>query len=149
MHSRLGAGDYVVEEQDMRDGAVEVLVSARRDPQLGAFVVVGAGGTETEVHQDVRAERAPVPRAAARQMLDDLRIAPLLRGWRGRPAIDIDGLADLVVAVSELIAHRRDIAEVELNPVRATAHGAVAVDALVIPVAGQEHCESMELGDNT
>lgn len=149
MHGRLGDGDYVVEEQDVREGAVEVLVSARRDPQLGAFVVVGAGGTETEVHQDVRVERAPISREAARQMLGDLRMAPLLRGWRGRPAVDIDGLADLVVAVSALIAHRGDIAEIELNPVRATPHGAVAVDALVIPVTGQEHCESTELGDMT
>ncbi|MEE6164264.1 MULTISPECIES: acetate--CoA ligase family protein [unclassified Mycolicibacterium] len=149
MHGRLGDGDYVVEEQDVREGAVEVLVSARRDPQLGAFVVVGAGGTETEVHQDVRVERAPVSREGARQMLDDLRMAPLLRGWRGRPAVDIDGLADLVVAVSELIAQRPDIAEVELNPVRATPHGAVAVDALVIALTGQEHCESTELGDDT
>jgi acyl-CoA synthetase (NDP forming) len=149
MHDRLGDGDYVVEQQDVREGAVEVLVSARRDPQLGAFVVVGAGGTETEVHQDVRVERAPVSRAAARQMLGALRMAPLLRGWRGRPAVDIDGLADLVVAVSELIAHRADIAELELNPVRATPHGAVAVDALVIPVTAHGHCLSTELGDNT
>lgn len=149
MHGRLGDGEYVVEEQDMRQGAVEVLVSARRDPQLGAFVVVGAGGTETEVHQDVRVERAPVSPEAARHMLDDLRMAPLLRGWRGRPAVDIDGLADLVVALSELIAQRGDIAEIELNPVRATPQGAVAVDALVIPVAGQEHCESTKLGDDT
>ena len=133
MHGRLGEGDYVVEEQDVRGGTVEVLVSARRDPQLGAFVVVGAGGTETEVHQDVRVERAPVSREAARQMLAELRIAPLLRGWRGRPAVDIDGLADLVVTVSRLIAHRRDIADIELNPVRVTEHGAIAVDALVLP----------------
>lgn len=147
MHGRLGNGEYVVEEQDVRDGAVEVLVSARRDPQLGAFVVVGAGGTETEVHQDVRVERAPVSGEVARQMLAELRTAPLLRGWRGRPPVDIDGLADLVAAVSALIAQRPDIAEIELNPVRVTPHGALAVDALVIRAVGPTNCESTELGD--
>lgn len=147
MHGRLGNGEYVVEEQDVRDGAVEVLVSARRDPQLGAFVVVGAGGTETEVHQDVRVERAPVSGDVARQMLAELRTAPLLRGWRGRPPVDIDGLADLVAAVSALIAQRPDIAEIELNPVRVTPQGALAVDALVIRAVGPTNCESTELGD--
>jgi acyl-CoA synthetase (NDP forming) len=133
MHSRLGPGDYVVEEQDVRPGAVEVLVGARRDSQLGAFVVVGAGGTEAEVHHDVSIERAPVSRETARKMLDELRMAPLLRGWRGRAPVDINGLVDLVVALSGLIAHRRDIAEIELNPVRVTPHGVLAVDALVVP----------------
>jgi acyl-CoA synthetase (NDP forming) len=131
MHARLGEGDYVLEEQDVRPDAVEVLVSARRDPQLGPVVVVGAGGTNTEIHRDIRLECAPVSRDTAATMLHSLRSAPLLHGWRGRAAVDLDKLAGLVVTVSELIAQRRDIAEIELNPVRATASGPLAVDALV------------------
>ena len=132
MYARLGDGEYVIEEQDTRPGAVEVLVAARRDPQLGAVVVVGAGGTETELHKDVRLECAPVSHSTATAMLNGLRVAPLLHGWRGSAPVDVDQLADLVVAVSVLIAHRRDIAEIELNPVRATGTGPLAVDALVI-----------------
>ena len=132
MHGRLGDGDYVVEEQDTRADAVEILVAARRDPQLGPVVVVGAGGTETELHRDVRMECAPVSHATATAMLDGLRCAPLLQGWRGRPPVDVAVLAKVVVAVSHLIAQRRDLAEVELNPMRVTAGGALAVDALVM-----------------
>jgi acyl-CoA synthetase (NDP forming) len=132
MHARLGDGDYVVEEQDTRSDAVEILIGARRDPQLGAMVVVGAGGTETEIHADVRVECAPVSHDTAMAMLRGLRMAPLLAGWRGRQAVDAEAVADLVVAVSRLIADRRDIVEVELNPVRATGTGPLAVDALVI-----------------
>jgi len=132
MHARLGDGEYVIEEQDTRPGAVEVLIAARRDPQLGAVVVVGTGGTETELHRDVRLECAPVSHATATAMLNGLRAAPLLHGWRGSAPIDVDGLANLVVAVSALIVHRGDIAEIELNPVRATGTGPLAVDALVI-----------------
>ena len=132
MHARLGDGDYVVEEQDTRSDAVEILIGARRDPQLGAMVVVGAGGTETEIHADVRVECAPVSHDTAMAMLHGLRMAPLLAGWRGRQAVDVEAVADLVVAVSRLIADRRDIVEVELNPVRATGTGPLAVDALVI-----------------
>ncbi len=132
MRTRLGSGDYVLEEQDTRLDAVEVLVAARRDPQLGAMVVVGAGGTEAEIHKDIRMECAPVSRDTAMAMLNGLRAAPLLHGWRGRPPIDMDELADLVVVISRLIADRVDISEIELNPVRATPAGSLAVDALVV-----------------
>lgn len=132
MRDCLGDGDYVVEEDDTRGHAVEILVAGRRDPQLGAVVVVGAGGTETEIHRDVRMERAPVTHATATSMLEGLRCAPLLHGWRGRPPVDVAALAELVVSVSHLVAHRRDIAEIELNPVRVTAGGVLAVDGLIM-----------------
>jgi acyl-CoA synthetase (NDP forming) len=133
MHHRLGHGDYVVEELDTRPDTVEILVGARRDPGLGPFVVVGAGGAAAEVHQDITIEMAPVSPATAATMLDRLRCAALLRGWRGRPAVDVDELAVLISTVSQLIAARTDIDEIELNPVRVGPSGALAVDALVIP----------------
>lgn len=132
MRGRLGDGEYVLEHQDERPDAVEVLIAARRDPQLGPVVVVGAGGTETEVLRDIRMECAPVTAATATAMLRGLRMAPLLRGWRGRAPVDIVALAEAVVAVSQLVAARPDITEIELNPVRANASGVLAVDALVV-----------------
>jgi len=132
MWRRLGDGDYVVEEQDTRGDAVEILVAGRRDPQLGAVVVVGAGGTDTEIQRDVRMECAPVSSATATAMLDGLRCAPLLHGWRGRPPVDVAGLAELVVAVSQLVVQRSDITEIELNPVRVTAGAVLAVDVLIM-----------------
>jgi acetate---CoA ligase (ADP-forming) len=132
MHGRLGDGDYVVEEQDVRDDVVEMLVGARRDPDLGPVIVVGAGGTETEVHQDVALERAPVSDTTAAAMIARLRCAPLLNGWRGRAPVDLGGLAVLVSGVSQLIAARPDIDEIELNPVRVDSEAALPVDALVV-----------------
>ena len=133
MWDRLGGeGDYVVEEQDTRADAVEMLVAARRDPQLGPVVVVGAGGTDTEIHQDIRMECAPVSHDTAIAMVDGLRCAPMLHGWRGRPPVDVKALAEVVVAVSHLVAQRHDITEVELNPVRVTPTGAIAVDGLIM-----------------
>lgn len=143
MRARLGAGEYVLEEQDRRPDAVEVLIAARRDPQLGPMVVVGAGGTETEVLRDIRMECAPLSTDTAMAMLHGLRMTPLLQGWRGRAAVDVAALAAAVVAVSRLIAARPDISEIELNPVRATASGALAVDALVVT-----HCAETDLEGN-
>jgi hypothetical protein len=65
-------------------------------------------------------------------MLARLRCAQLLRGWRGKPAVDIAGLAELVRLVSVLVAASPAIGELELNPVRVGPDGPVAVDALIV-----------------
>ena len=66
-------------------------------------------------------------------MLNTLRIRPLLTGWRGAPPVAIDALAEVVVGFSDLAIELGDAFDaVEANPVIASPHGAVAVDALVI-----------------
>lgn len=138
MYSRLGAGDYVVESQDTRADVVEILVGARRDPDLGPVIVVGAGGTETELHRDTAVDMAPVSPGEATTLLQRLRCAPMLSGWRGRDPVDVDALARLVSDVSHLIAGRPDIDEIELNPVRVACDGAIAVDALILESAKEK-----------
>ncbi|MFE7155978.1 acetate--CoA ligase family protein [Streptomyces sp. NPDC057636] len=132
MVARLGAHGYVVEEMDRRTEVVEVIVAARRDPSFGPVVVVGAGGVQAELSQDLALELAPCSHETARGMIRRLRSWPLLAGWRGKRPVDVDALAAVVVAVSELIADRGDIGEIELNPVRVSPEGALAVDALAI-----------------
>jgi acyl-CoA synthetase (NDP forming) len=104
MYERLGPGEYVVEEQDIRPGVVELLIGARRDRDFGPTVTVGHGGVLAELWHDVSVELAPVDRRTAAGMLDRLRSRRLLDGWRGQPAVDLDALIDAVVAVSEAIA---------------------------------------------
>lgn len=135
MNARLGDGEYVVEEQDIRQDVVEVLVDARQDRDFGPVVTVGAGGTETELRKDISVELAPVDRATALAMIGRLKCLPLLQGWRGRPATDIQALATMVVAVSEAVAANENITELEINPVRVAPEGALAVDALVLSIA--------------
>ncbi|WGW11520.1 acetate--CoA ligase family protein [Saxibacter everestensis] len=133
MRGRLGDGEYVIEEQETSDSGVEILVGARREAGLGPIIVVGAGGTDAEVHRDVTIELAPVSADTALEMIDRLRCSALLAGWRGRPGVNTAALATLISKVSQLIAARPDIAEIELNPVLVTPHAAVAVDALIVP----------------
>ncbi|MEU8934318.1 acetate--CoA ligase family protein [Streptomyces sp. NPDC048409] len=133
MHGRLGEGAYVLEEQDLRPGAVEMIVGGRRDPGLGPMVTVGAGGTEAEVRRDCVTECAPVDVGTARAMIAALRCAPLLTGWRGGPVADVEALAETVAALSRATARLTvDGAEIEINPVRVAADGALAVDALML-----------------
>jgi acyl-CoA synthetase (NDP forming) len=138
MRARLGSGEYIVEAQDTRPHTVELIVGARRDPDLGPMVLIGAGGTETELHRDVRMEAAPVDAELATEMLRDLRMSPRLAGWRGSPPVDVAAVADIVVRLSHAIVAQPLIAELELNPILAGPDGAVAVDAVVVPTDPQE-----------
>jgi acyl-CoA synthetase (NDP forming) len=113
-------------------GEGEVIVGARRDPHFGAVVLVGLGGLAVEILKDVALAPAPVSPAGARAMIDSLAAAPLFRGARGRPLLDVDAIADAVVRISWLAADLgARLVDLEVNPLivdRAGA-GAVAVDA--------------------
>jgi acyl-CoA synthetase (NDP forming) len=107
---------------------VEIAVGAVRDPVFGPVVMVGLGGIWVEVLGDVAFAMAPLSRAEARTLLAGLRGHALLTGARGGPAVDLDALADVVVAAGDLLLAAEDVTDLDLNPVLATADGAVAVD---------------------
>jgi acyl-CoA synthetase (NDP forming) len=122
----------VVTVQPMVADGVEVSVGFVRDDAFGPLLVVAAGGTTVELLADRAVACPPVSHAGALALLDQLRIRALLAGWRGSPAVDIDALADVIVAFSRMALELGDIVEaVEANPVIATADGVVAVDALI------------------
>jgi acyl-CoA synthetase (NDP forming) len=118
--------------QPMVTGGVEVSVGFVRDDAFGPLVVVAAGGTLVELLADRVVACPPLSRYGALQLLERLRIAPLLAGWRGASAVDIDALADVVVRFSDMAIELDEVfAAVEANPVIASPRGVVAVDALV------------------
>lgn len=123
-----GAGAYAVEEMHDLGAGVEIFVGARRDPAFGPVVAVGAGGLLAEVLSDVALALAPLDTAAARSLIEDLRISRLLAGFRGGPALAVDALAEAVAAVSRAICARPAITIVELNPLLVTARRATALD---------------------
>ncbi len=108
---------------------IELSIGIVRDPQLGPMVVVAAGGVLVELLADRAVALPPVSRDRARSMLDRLRIRPLLDGWRGAPAADVEAVIDLVVAVGD---HAVAGHTFELNPVVACPEGAFALDVLLI-----------------
>ncbi len=121
------AEHYLV-EATVTDVVAEVLVAVRRDPPIGWLVTLGFGGVTTELWGDVTHLLAPVTAGDVRVALTKLRSYPLLCGFRGRPAADIDALVTLVVTLTEALVGTSAV-EVELNPVLVGRSGAVAVDA--------------------
>jgi acetate---CoA ligase (ADP-forming) len=111
------------------DCGPELLLGGVRDAQFGPMVVVGFGGIYVEVLADTAARLAPVSSAEARLMLDELRMAPVLRGVRGQPPADRQALAEVVASFSQLMVDLPELGEIEINPLIAGPGGAVAVDA--------------------
>jgi len=119
----------------MAKKGVEIIVGTLRDTTFGPMVMVGLGGVTTELFRDVVYRPAPVGADEAVAMLDELKAAPLLRGFRGAPKADVAALAQLIAQVSVLAARlRNDVSEIELNPVlvHPEGQGVTIVDALVV-----------------
>jgi acetate---CoA ligase (ADP-forming) len=121
-------------QEMVRDG-VEVIIGVNSDPQLGPVLLFGSGGVMVEVYNDVALRRCPITRAEAQAMIAEVKGARLLQGFRGRPAADIEALADTLVRVSYLAMHLEGhLAELDINPlmVLPSGQGVKAVDALVV-----------------
>jgi acyl-CoA synthetase (NDP forming) len=114
---------------------IEAVVGGIRDPQFGPAVMVGLGGVLVEVLADIAFALAPLGPDEARRLLGRLRGFPALTGARGRETVDLDALARVVSAVGDLLVAVPEVAEVDLNPVLATARGCVAVDWRVLVTA--------------
>jgi succinyl-CoA synthetase beta subunit len=114
-------------------GLVEALLGYRRDPHVGPIVTVAMGGVLAEIHADAAVRVAPVSRATAEAMIEEVASFALIRGYRGQPCGDLAALADAVAALSQL-AELPEVAEAEINPliVRREGEGVVAVDGLVV-----------------
>jgi acetate---CoA ligase (ADP-forming) len=94
-------------------------------------VMFGLGGVYVEVLKDVTLRLAPVDHATAREMIRAIKGFPLLAGARGRPSVDLDALADALVALSRFGAAHA-LASAEINPFIALQRGGFAVDALIL-----------------
>ena len=133
MEGRLSPPAYSVEAMAPLADGIELIVGARRDPRFGPVALVGLGGVYAELLGDVGVALAPLDRGEALRLLESLQGAALLKGARGRAAVDIGAAADAAVALSRLAAARPDIAEIEVNPLLVTPEGALALDARIIP----------------
>lgn len=113
-------------------GGVELIAGVTRDDRFGPMVMVGLGGVHVEVLKDTALRLAPLSAADARAMLAELRGAALLRGVRGRPAADVDAIAELLVRLSDFAVAHPEVQEMDLNPISAYPRGVAVLDARVL-----------------
>ncbi len=124
-------GGYLVEEM-VQGSVVELLVGVLRDPAHGFVLTLGAGGVLTELWQDTASVLIPASADAIETTLRALRTWPLIDGYRGKPAADLDAIVAAIIGVQDYVVANADcVSEVEINPLMCTPDGAVAVDALL------------------
>ncbi len=122
-------------------GKRELAAGLFRDPHFGPVVMCGVGGVFAEVFSDVAFRVAPFDREEALEMIREIRAQALLGPFRGEKGIQMNRLADILVALSNIGMERPEIFEIDINPLIADSEGALcAVDALVVkhPGAGNE-----------
>ena len=130
--SGLGSGRKVLVESQVEGGLAELLVSVRSSHPIGWLLTMGAGGELVEVLDDTVCLLLPESPEAVRSALEQLRVWPLLAGFRGRSAAAVDAVIAVTDRLTDLVRDRLDIIEIEVNPLVVTADTAVAVDALAV-----------------
>ncbi|MDH2430909.1 acetate--CoA ligase family protein, partial [Sphaerisporangium sp. TRM90804] len=127
MAERIGPDMTGALVQPMAAGGVEMIVGGVAHDVFGPLVMVGLGGVSAELLADRAFRVPPITAPEAARMLGELRCEPLLHGYRGRPAANLDALHAQITAVGHLMDDLPEVAELDLNPVIATPTGAVAV----------------------
>lgn len=112
---------------------VELIVGAKIDEQFGPIVLLGIGGTTTEIYRDVGLGMAPLCELDVERMLEHLKAAPLLYGFRGSEPVDVEALKETVIRFSNLVMDLGNIIEsIDLNPVICAANECVVADARIM-----------------
>jgi acyl-CoA synthetase (NDP forming) len=127
-----GARVQGVAVQKMARPGVEVIIGMSKDDQFGPVLMFGLGGIMVEVLKDVSFRLVPLAKRDAAEMVREIKGYPLLEGYRGQEAVDILYLEELLLKVSDFVEQNPEVSELDLNPIFAYSHGAVAVDARVI-----------------
>ena len=128
--SRLGDGVLIAEH--ISDG-LELVLGLHRDPEMGPVILFGAGGVELELTRDVALAALPLDTDAANALIDSTRVAKLIAGYRGKPALDRKALVKALLGLSALAMDAGPrIRSIDVNPFLLKRRGGVALDALVV-----------------
>ncbi len=128
---------FVVQAMANRPRAHELVCGLTEDATFGPVIVFGAGGTAVEVLDDHTIGLPPLDPTLARDMIARTRIARLLAGYRDRPPADVEAVAAVLVALSEIAVALPNVVELDINPLIADADGVLVLDARIVvaPVA--------------
>jgi acetyltransferase len=122
----------LVQQMIVRPNGRELMVGLARDATFGPVISFGLGGIAVEVLGDSAIAMPPLNRFLARELISRTRAARMLESFRGRPAVDIEALVDVLLKVSNLACELPCIQELDINPLLVDERGAVALDARVV-----------------
>jgi acetyl coenzyme A synthetase (ADP forming)-like protein len=118
----------VIVEQQLEKG-LEMIIGGKTDPTFGKVLTIGLGGTLVELLRDIGIRVLPIDTDEIRLIIRELKGYPLIRGFRGREALDEEELVRTVAAAGRLFLEENAINEFDINPLILYKNGACAVDA--------------------
>ncbi len=118
--------------QQMIKGDRELMAGLTRDSQFGPCVMFGLGGIFTEILEDVAFRVAPLTRWDAMDMMNEIRGKKILDAFRGKPAVNREALADILLSLGQIGLDHEQVQEIDINPLKFMDGKPVAVDALVV-----------------
>jgi acetyltransferase len=138
--AKVGANSFAgVTVQPMIDlrNSYELILGSSIDAQFGPVLLFGTGGQFVEVFQDKALGLPPLNTTLARRMMEQTRIYKALQGVRGRKAVNLEALEQLLVRFSQLVIEQRLIKEIDINPLlvkaeKITQNSLVALDARIV-----------------
>jgi acetate---CoA ligase (ADP-forming) len=109
--------------QHMVTTGQEVIVGVAEDPSLGHVMMFGLGGIYAELIKDTAVTLHPLTDRTASDLINSVKMAKLLKGYRGSEPLDIKSLEDLLLRLSVMIEDIPQIAEMDMNPVKVLRDG--------------------------
>lgn len=110
---------------------IEIFIGAKKEGEFPHIVMCGLGGIFVEVLKDVNVSMIPISQKEAFKMVSNLKAYPILKGVRGQDGIDIEEFSKTICKISNLLQIAPEIAELDINPLLATADEIVAVDTRI------------------
>lgn len=130
--TRLGGEmDGAVVQQMIEPGGVETIIGVVQDDSFGPLVMFGTGGTAVELFADRAFRILPMTDTDAHELVNSVRGAPLLTGYRGAPPADVAALETMILRVAQLAQDHPEVAEMDINPVICGPWGVSAVDVKI------------------
>jgi acetyltransferase len=122
---------FTVEPMAERRSGLELIIGAADGGEFGPVVLFGQGGTAVEVIADTAVALPPLNLHLARELIARTRVYRQMQGYRDVPAVDIDAVALALTRLSQLLVDFPQVAELDVNPLFASADGIIAVDARI------------------
>jgi acyl-CoA synthetase (NDP forming) len=129
-------GDGPILLQSTIDGDLEAIAGVTRADGVGLVLLAGLGGIYAEAIRDVTMWPIPSARDSIERALRTSTLGRILTGPRWKHPDCFPAFIDVLMALQAAAMTFGDrLRAIDVNPVILGAHGATAVDALVIPVS--------------
>lgn len=130
-HPDARIGGFTVQAMIDRPLAYELIAGIAQDPIFGPVIVFGSGGTAVEVISDKAVGLPPLDMQLARDIVEQTQVFKLLRGYRDRSSVDLDGICKTLVQLSQMSVACPEIVSVDINPLLSDENGVIALDARI------------------